>query len=374
VEAAQQAGFTLNPDLNGARQDGVGYSQMTRLGRFRGSTARTYLARAKGRANLQIKTDALATRLVLDGKRCIGVAFTQAGTACEATARREVIVAGGAVNSPHLLQISGIGPAAHLRSIGLEVAHDLPGVGANLADHYAVRVVHRAHGQTTMNELSRGWRKAREIGRFFLEGRGALTFGVTSAQVFCHSREGLASPDIQLLFTPASYEASKVLALEYQPGWTTAICPTRPASRGTIMATSADPAAAPAIRPRYLSDSDDLRVLKAGIGHARRINAAPALARYSVAETRPGPAVDDDAGFNVFATEQGNTLYHPVGTCGMGTHDMAVVDAELRVHGLAGLRVVDASVMPTLPTGNTNAPTIMIAEKAAAMIQAAARA
>ena len=374
VEAAQQAGFALNPDINGARQDGVGYSQMTRLGRFRASTARTYLARAKGRANLRIETGALASRLILDGKRCIGVAFTQAGTAREATARREVIVAGGAVNSPHLLQISGIGPAAHLRSIGLEVAHDLPGVGANLSDHYAVRVVHRAHDLTTMNELSRGWRKAREIGRFFLEGRGALTFGVTSAQVFCHSREGLASPDIQLLFTPASYESGKVLALEDQPGWTTAICPTRPASRGTIMATSADPATAPAIRPRSLSDADDLRVLAAGIGHARRINAAPALARYSVAETRPGASVDNDAGFNAFARDQGNTLYHPVGTCGMGTHDRAVVDAELRVHGLAGLRVVDASVMPTLPTGNTNAPTIMIAEKAAAMIQATARA
>ena len=370
VEAVQQAGFPFNPDLNGASQDGVGYSQMTRQGRFRGSTARTYLTRAKRRPNLQIETDALATRLILDGKRCTGVAFRQGGVERTVTARREVIVAGGAVNSPHLLQISGIGPAEHLQSIGVEVAHDLAGVGANLSDHYVVRVVHRAHDQVTLNELSRGWRKLREIGRYFIEGRGALTFGVTSAQVFCHSRDGLAGPDIQLLFTPASYEPDKVLALETQPGWSTVVCPTRPASRGTIMAASPDPAAAPLIRPGYLSDADDLRVLAAGIRHTRRIHAAPALAPYSVAEIRPGPEIDGDAAFETYAREQGTTLYHPVGTCAMGTHARAVVDPRLRVHGVDGLRVVDASVMPTLPTGNTNAPTIMIAEKAAAMILA----
>jgi choline dehydrogenase len=199
-------------------------------------------------------------------------------------------------------------------------------------------------------------------------GRGALTFGVTSAQVFCYSREGLSSPDLQLLFTPASYDPGKVLALERQPGMAVAVCPVRPASRGTIMAVSADPLAAPAIRPNYLADADDLRVLAAGIHHARRIFAAPALARHSVAELKPGVDVVSDQDFETFARREGTTLYHPVGTCRMGEDPMAVVDARLQVRGILGLRVADASVMPTLTTGNTNAPTIMIGEKAAAMI------
>jgi len=371
VKAAQQAGFDYNPDQNGARQDGVGYSQMTHLGRFRGSTARTYLAEARGRPNLRIETEAPATRLILDGKRCTGVAFKRGGEEHTVTAAREVIVAGGAVNSPHILHISGIGPAAHLKSIGVDVAHDLPGVGSNLADHYVVRVLHRIKNQITINELARGWRKMREAARYFIDGRGALTFGVTTAQVFCHSREGLASPDIQLLFTPASYQPSRVLKLENEPGCAVAVCPTRPSSRGTIMAASPDPFAAPAIRPGYLSDQDDLRVLSAGLRYARQIFAAQPLADYSVAELSPGPEMDGDNALATFARETGTTLYHPVGTCRMGTDDQAVVDPTLRVRGMQGLRVVDASVMPTLTTGNTNAPTIMIAEKAAAMIREA---
>jgi choline dehydrogenase len=370
VEAAQQAGFTLNPDLNGAKQDGVGYSQMTRRGRFRGSTARTYLSEAKQRPNLRVETEAVAKRLLFDGKRCTGVVVQQRGKDVTATARREVIVAGGAINSPQLLQVSGIGPATYLKSIGVEVLHDLAGVGANLSDHYVVRVVHRLRDQMTINQLARGWRLAREAGRYVVEGRGALTFGVTSAQVFCRSRDGLASPDLQLLFTPASYQPGKVLSFEREPGFTTAICPTRPSSRGTIMAASSDPLAAPVIRPGYLSDPDDLRVLSAGVQHARRIHAAPAFADHYVAEISPGPKVDGGEAFAEFARDQGTTLYHPVGTCRMGVGSGAVVDPELRVHGLEGLRVVDASVMPTLPTGNTNAPTIMIAEKASAMIRA----
>ncbi|MEQ9639467.1 MAG: GMC family oxidoreductase N-terminal domain-containing protein [Alphaproteobacteria bacterium] len=368
VKAAQEAGFDFNPDLNGKRQDGVGYSQMTRRGRWRGSTARTFLAEAKRRQNLRIETDAVCTGLVLDGKRCTGATFRQRGRDVTVRARREVIVSGGAVNSPHILHISGIGPAEHLKSIGIEPRHDLPGVGANLSDHYVVRVVHRVRGLVTLNQLSRGVARAREVVRFFATGNGALTFGVTTAQVFCMSREGLASPDLQLLFTPASYEIGKVLTLETEPGVACAICPVRPSSRGTIMATSADPLARPAIRPNYLTDPDDLRVLRAGVEHARRIFAAPSFAEHDVRELAPGADVEDDQALADYARDWGNTLYHPVGTCKMGTDPMAVVDPRLKVVGLEGLRVADASVMPHLTTGNTNAPTIMIGEKAASMI------
>ncbi len=369
VEAAQQVGFPLSSDLNGAMQEGVGYSQMTRKGRFRGSTARTFLAEAKSRANLRIETDSVATRLLMEGRNCVGVAFRQRGMDREARATREVILCGGAVNSPHLLQISGIGPADHLQSIGVAVVHHLPGVGANLQDHYVARVSHRAREAVSINQLAHGTRLAAEAVRFFATGRGALTFGVTSAQVFCRSRAELASPDLQLLFTPASYDPSRFGQLELEAGMTVAVCPVRPDSRGTIMAKSADPFEAPAIVPNYLSDPNDQRVLNAGMRITRNIFAAPAIARHSVVETVPGPNVSSDEELAEYARSYGTTIFHPVGTCRMGEGSSAVVDARLRVHGIGGLRVIDASVMPTLTTGNTNAPTIMIAEKGAAMLR-----
>src|SRR5437870_3274208 len=297
VEAAQQAGFPLTPDYNGKTQEGVAYSQMTRRGRLRGSTARTFLAQARGRANLRVETDAIVTRLLFDGRRCTGVAFRQNGAEQQVQAAREVILCGGAVNSPHVLQISGVGPAEHLRQIGVPVVHDLPGVGANLNDHYVVRVSHRVQGAVTINQLARGLRLAREAVRWATVGNGALTFGVTSAMVFCRSREGLSSPDLQLLFTPASYAQGVFRQLEREPGMTVAVCPVRPESRGTIMAQSPDPLQHPAIRPNYLSASSDLRVLIAGIRHTRRIFAQPAIARHSVEETVPGPEVDTEEAF-----------------------------------------------------------------------------
>ena len=369
VAAAQEAGFPLTPDYNGKTQEGVAYSQMTRRGRLRGSTARTFLTQARGRANLRVETDAIATGLLFDGKRCTGVAFRQRGADRRLTAAREVIVCGGAVNSPHLLQISGIGPADHLRAIGVPVVHDLPGVGANLNDHYVVRVSHRVRDAVTINQLARGLRLAREAVRWAIIGDGALTFGVTSAMVFCRSREGLSSPDLQLLFTPASYAQGVFRQLERAPGMTVAVCPVRPESRGTIMAQSPDPFTYPAIRPNYLSAPNDLRVLIAGVHHTRRIFAQPAMAPYSVEETVPGPAIATDEQFGDFARNAGTNVFHPVGTCKMGTDAMAVVDPRLKVRGIAGLRVIDASVMPCVTTGNTNAPTIMIGEKGADMIR-----
>ena len=274
-------------------QEGVGYSQMTRKGRFRGSTAQTFLAEAKKRENLRIETDAMATRLLFEGKRCVGVAFRQRGMDREARAAREVILCGGSVNSPHLLQISGIGPAEHLQSIGVAVVHDLPGVGANLQDHYVARVSHRAKNAVSINQLAHGVRLAAEVVRFVATGRGALTFGVTSAQVFCRSRPELASPDLQLLFTPASYDAARFGATGARAGH----------DGGGVSGAARQPrhdhgalapirSRAPVITPNYLSDPNDQRVLNAGMRITRNIFAAPAIAQHSVEEILPGPSVD----------------------------------------------------------------------------------
>jgi choline dehydrogenase len=374
VEAAKQAGFAFTPDYNGQQQEGVAYSQMTRRGKWRGSTAQTFLREARHRSNLRVETDAIATKLLFDGKRCTGVAFRQNGVDRQETAAREVILCGGAVNSPHLLQISGIGPADHLQAIGVPVVHDLRGVGANLNDHYVIRLSHRVKDAVTINQLARGARLISEAVKFATIGNGALTFGVTSAMVFCRSREGLAAPDLQLLFTPASYAQGVFRQLEREAGMTVAVCPVRPDSRGTIMAQSPDPLQYPAIRPNYLSAPSDTRVLIAGVAHTRRIFAQAAMAPYSVEETVPGPGIASDEQLADYAKKAGTNVFHPVGTCKMGTDPMAVVDPRLRVIGVDGLRVIDASVMPCVTTGNTNAPTIMIGEKGAAMIKEDARA
>jgi choline dehydrogenase len=369
VEAAQQVGIAFTRDLNGRQHEGVGYSQMSRNGRLRGSTARTFLAQARGRPNLRVETKALATKLLFAGKRCVGVAFRQRHEDRRAMAAREVILSGGTINSPHLLQVSGVGPAAHLRSIGVAVVHDLPGVGANLSDHYATRISHRVKGAVSINEMARLPRLAGEIARWLTTGRGALTFGVSSAQAFARSREGLASPDIQLLFSPASYDRNRFGELEREPGMTIAVSIARPESRGTIMAKSPDPLVRPALQPNYLSVPSDLRVALAGIALARRVFAAPALAQHSVKEISPGLEVGTQEALAHYVRQQGTTIYHIVGTCKMGEDPMAVVDSRLKVRGLAGLRVIDASVMPAVTTANTNAPTIMIAEKGAAMLR-----
>lgn len=366
VEAAVQAGFPFTPDINGERQEGVGYSQMNRT-RVRQSTARTFLAPARKRSNLTVITHAQATRLLFEGKRCVGVAFRRDGVDDEIRVTREVVLSGGSINSPQLLQLSGIGPAEHLRAIGVAPLHDLRGVGGGLIDHYQARVSYRIRGIESVNEYSRGAKLAWEVAKWATVGTGALTFGVTQVSVFARSREGLASPDLQLLFVPGSFQRMGVM--DREPGVSLTVCPGRPDSRGTVMARSPDPFAPPVIRPNYLTADSDRRSLVAGLRIGRHIFSQPAIARYCAAEIAPGAGRESDEALLQYARENGGSVYHPVGTCRMGEDEEAVVDSRLRVRGVAGLRVIDASVMPTLTTGNTQAPTIMIGEKGAAMIR-----
>lgn len=373
VKAAVEAGLPFTPDLNGSQPEGVGYSQMSRNRRVRHSTAQAFLRPARSRANLQVETNAQAHRILFEGKRAVGVEYERGGEVHLVRARREVIVCGGAVNSPQLLQLSGIGPAAHLQGIGVPVVHDLQGVGANLIDHLAALLAYRVRGEISVNELRRGLRLAREVARWCLFGTGALTFGVSTASVFARMREGRISPDLQILFTPGSYDRSRFGELEREPGMTAAVCAVNPESRGSIMAVSPDPRRAPKIQPNYFSAPEDMDVTLRGIRLARRIFVQPAIADVVEAETVPGAEAQDDAALTEFARMHTSTVFHPVGTCRMGIDPQAVVDPRLRVHGIEGLRVIDASIMPRITTGNTNAPTIMIGEKGAAMIREDAR-
>ncbi|MDA0655268.1 MAG: GMC family oxidoreductase N-terminal domain-containing protein [Proteobacteria bacterium] len=368
VEAAQQAGYAFNEDYNGRKQEGVAYSQNTRDHRFRASTAQTFLKAAKGRKNLEVITKAYVTKLIFEGRRCVGVAYRVGNEDMEVRANKEVICSGGAINSPQILQLSGIGPAAHLQKLGVDVVHDSPGVGANLNDHFVVRLVHNVKGTMTLNQIADGIRVIPEVLKYALWGNGALTFGATSAMVFCNSREGLASPDLQLLFVPASSSNKVVGKLSKDPGMSLSVCPVRPQSRGTVMAESPDPMEKAVIRANYFGGESDVQVMLSGIKQAQKIFSQPALQEFSTGETVPGKAIETAADCVELAKARGVTIYHPVGTCKMGTDTMAVTDPQLKVIGVEGLRVIDASIMPGVTSGNTNAPTIMIGEKGAAMI------
>jgi choline dehydrogenase len=375
VAAAQEAGIPRTPDYNGAQQEGVGYSQNSRRGRFRASTARAFLAHARRRPNLRVEIDALVRRLTFDGRRCTGVEFSRGETQFAVSAVREVIVSAGAIGSPHLLQISGVGAPEHLRSLGLPVVHAVPSVGQNLSDHLAALIVHRLRDLQSVNQLARGLPLLREGLRYATTGRGAFTFGVTTAIVFAKSREGLESPDLQLSFTPMSRGPDRhgFDQLEPEPGASIAVCVVQPESRGSILARSADPTQYPAIRPNYLSAQRDVDAMVTGLRLARKIFAAPAWMAHSRGEARPGAQVTSDAALTDYVRASAGSVFHPVGTCRMGADAASVVDPRLRLRGIAGLRVIDASIMPTVTTGNTNAPTIMIAEKGAVMIREDAR-
>jgi len=374
IEACDQAGIPRKADLNGEDQEGVSWYQLTIKNGQRCSAAVAYLHPVMGRANLRIETEALATKVLFEDKRAVGVEFLQGGARRTALAKAEVILAGGAVNSPQLLQLSGVGPGELLREHQIAVIADLPGVGENLQDHYMVGTRFRLKPDViSVNEMSKGARMVGQVAKYLFQRKGLLTLSAAHIAAFCKSRPDLAGPDIQFHILPGTMDLEKLfneqkMVMEDEPGLTMAPCQLRPESRGHIHIKSPDASVYPSILANYLSDPLDQEVAVAGLRWCRTIAEQPALAIYIDHEMNPGPDVRTDEQLLDFARMTGSTLYHPVGTCQMGSGPRAVVDTQLRVHGIQGLRVVDASVMPRLVSGNTNAPTIMIAEKAADMI------
>jgi len=377
IEAGVERGWAYREDLNDLPHglgDHVGWVQQTRGGRFRASTARTYLRPAMGRANLTVITDALVHRVVLEGRRATGVAFSRGGAEQVAQATREVILSAGAIGSPQILQLSGVGDPEHLLGIGVPVQHALKGVGRNFQDHFIVRVQALVRDIATLNERSRGIRFAGEILKYVASGRGMLTYAASLIAASVKVLPESATPDVQALFASASYAPDGTRRLDNRPGMTAGAWQMRPESRGHVLARSADPRQQPEIDPNYLAEDRDRRTVIAGIRMVREWFAAPALARYFVEETMPGRALQTDDELLDYARQVGTTVFHASCSCRMGRDPMAVVDDTLRVHGLEGLRVIDASVMPAVTSTNTNAPTIMIAERGAVLVREAARA
>ncbi len=318
-------------------------------------------------------TKAQVRRILFDGTRAIGVEYERGGSVQHADAGREVILSAGAIGSPHILQLSGVGAPEHLNRVGIRVHHPLAGVGRNMQDHYIARVSYPVTGTPTINERSRGMALASEVLRYLVTGKGMLTYSASLAAASVKVLEESATPDVQCSIAPGSFKDGQIGELDEAPGITAGAWQMRPLSRGYVEAKSSDPKEAPAINPRYLSEQTDRRAIIGGLRFIRRLFAAPALAKYCGAEILPGAQVESDDELLDYARQKGSTVYHATCTCKMGTDQLAVVDDQLRVHGLQGLRVIDASVMPTVTSTNTNAPTIMIAERGADLIRRAAR-
>ena len=370
IRSAEKIGIPYNPDYNGAEQEGIGMSQATINKGRRMSTAYCYLDPARDRPNLTIQSGAMADTLILEGKRCVGVRYTVGGEKREARATREVIVSGGTINSPKLLELSGIGQPAVLNAFGIKVGHELPGVGENLRDHYAPRMKYAiTEKNATFNDPGTGWRLGVSGLQYLLFRKSFLACSTVPIRIFFRTREGLESPDAIISVMPFLTEKiNRERRIARERGVTLNVHVLRSDSRGSIHIKSADPSASPAIRFNFLSSELDRAGLLAAMRTARRLMATSPVADIVGKELAPGPALQTDAELLEFVRNNAETTYHPVGTCKMGRDPMAVVDDQLRVHGIAGLRVADASIMPTLTSGNTNAPCIMIGEKCSALI------
>ncbi len=368
IEAAKQAGLPYNPDFNGSEQEGVGLYQVTQKDGRRWSSARAFLENARSRPNLTVLTGARATRVLLEGKRAVGVEILHNGQRQQLHAQREVVLCGGAVNSPQLLMLSGIGPRKELEQHGIRVAHELPGVGQNLQDHLDMTVMIRDRSKRAIGlALSFVPRAIAALFRYIFGRRGLLASNVAEAGGFVKLSKDSERPDVQFHFLPSFLkDHGRKLVPGY--GCTLHVCQLRPKSRGYIGLKSADPLADPLIQPNYLEHPDDRAALIASVRLVRRIFASPAFATTNGGETEPGAAAQSDEAILADIRKRAETIYHPVGTCKMGQDAMSVVDAELRVHGIDGLRVADASIMPTLIGGNTNAPAMVVGEMAARMI------
>jgi choline dehydrogenase-like flavoprotein len=372
VDAAKQAGYPENDDFNGARQEGVGIFQVTQKAGERCSAAKAYLTPNRHRPNLHVVTGAHATRVLMEGRRAVGVAYVQGGATKELRARREVLLSAGALLSPQLLMLSGIGPAAQLQQHGIAVVHDLPGVGRNLHDHVdVVQVVEVPDAKDLFGlSLSGAASALRGAVEWARHRRGILTTNFAEAGGFIRSGPGEPLPDLQLHFVVAKL-VDHGRQTVFGHGYSCHVCLLRPKSRGALTLASADPFAAPRIDPNFLGEAEDTQRLVRGFRLMREILEQPAFAAFHGREHARSAHARDDASIEAFIRQHADTIYHPVGSCRMGSGALDVVDAQLRVHGIAGLRVVDASIMPSIVGGNTNAPAIMIAEKAVDMIRAA---
>lgn len=374
IKAGEQTQIPNNRDFNGASQEGIGTYQNTAKDGFRMSTARAYIRPAKRRKNLSVEKNAMATRVLFEDGRATGVVYRQRGQEKRAFARREVILSSGAINSPQLLQLSGIGPGALLKSKGIDVMHDSPGVGQNLQDHLGIDFLYRSH-VPTLNDQLHSWRgKLLQGLRYVLTRGGPLSLGVNQGGGFVRSRPGLSRPNMQLFFSPVSYTKAppgKRPLMNPDPfsGFLIGAQPMHPTSRGYLSIKSADPSEPPEIHPNYLSTALDIQEMLEGSKLLRQLAAAPAFSDIIDREITPGVEVQSDEALLEDVKNRAGTVFHPVGTCQMGPDPKsAVVDSQLRVHGVAGLRVVDASIFPTLTSGNTNAPAIMVGEKGADLI------
>ncbi|WP_121062631.1 GMC family oxidoreductase [Chachezhania antarctica] len=379
VKAGEELQYTRNADFNGPAQEGVGTYQNTVKGGMRMSAARAYLRPARRRANLSVEKHAHATRILFQGTRAIGIEYRQNGQLKQATARREVILSAGAVNSPQLLQVSGVGPGGLLRDKGVEVLHDLPGVGRNLQDHLGIDYLYRSRVPTLNQQLYPWYGKLWHGMRYVLTRRGPLSLGVNQAGGFVRSRPGLSRPNIQLFFSPVSYTKAPpgkrpLMNPDPFPGFLVGAQPTRPTSRGHLQIRSPDPMDPVEIHPNYLATEFDVQDMLDAARLSRQIALAPAMAKMVETELLPGSHVTSDEDMIADFRARATTVFHPVSTCRMGPDPATdVVDANLNVHGLQGLRVADASIFPTLTSGNTNAPAIMVGEKAADLILADTR-
>jgi len=368
LEAAQRTGIPRNDDFNGPTQEGAGYFQLTAKNGRRWSTAAGYLKQARKRPNLKVELNALATQVLFEGRRAVGIEYRQGAATRTAYADGEVILAGGAFNSPQLLQLSGVGPAKLLRDLGIDVIADMPGVGADLQDHLQIRMQYRCTEPITMNDVINNWRYRYIEGlRYLLSRKGLLTIGAGYAAAFLRTRPELATPDVQIHFLIFSADSAGA-ALHPFPGFIASVCQLRPDSRGFVRITSSDPAVPPAIQPRYLTAQTDRDTIVAGLKALRGIMNQPVMRKYIAEELAPGEACVSDADFLTFARATATTVYHPTSTCRMGSDPNAVIDERLRVRGFERLRVVDASIMPTVASGNTNAAAVMIGEKGSDMI------
>jgi choline dehydrogenase len=371
ITGAESLGIPRNPDYNGASQDGVGFYQRVIHRGLRVSSAKAFLKPALRRPNLSVRTEALAARIELDGRRATGVSYRRPdGQTATAKVRREVILCCGSLNSPKLLELSGIGGSAILREIGIAPVVELPGVGENLRDHYAVRMTTKVRNVETINEKTRGWRLAKEAALWTLGRPSILALSPSLVHVFWKSDMALDRPDLQMTFTPASYREGIAGLLDAYPGMTVGVWQQRPDSAGYVHAASIDPNVLPRIQPNYLSSSIDQRALLGGVRLARRLFRTDALKPYYDHEISPDPKLEHDDELLDYVRRMGSTVFHLTGSCRMGppSDSTAVVGPDLSVHGLEALRVADASIMPSMPSANTNAATYMIAEKAADMI------